>query len=242
MSQVKRSDAAILQAGKILQEHQIQEAVTLTWMYASSNDDYGGRPVARLAASVEALLWGLTEYNLDDVSEVIIVEWVADRRMQRLNDAPEIKHVWQQYTGLGRKRRSKTKVRILSVFQEDTEPFVSPTLKRMSEVHSLNAAAQRAHGAFLLRLDQDTLVGTSFFKFLLQEQAQGWPHIHEPWFSGRRECDEHQSAEIYENPVAFVSNAKNGVHSGDGPTHEHRMGGPVGVVGVPALEAYQRLQ
>ncbi len=53
---------------------------------------------------------------------------------------------------------------------------------RMSEVHALNAAAQRARGSFLLRLDQDTLVGPSFMRYLRAEMSASWPHFHQPWF------------------------------------------------------------
>ncbi len=61
-------------AGQILQRHQQQNELALSWMYASSNDDYGGRPAARLAASLQALLWALHQYNLDEVLLVIVVD------------------------------------------------------------------------------------------------------------------------------------------------------------------------
>ena len=71
---------------------------------------------------------------------------------------------------------------MLAVNQEQTMHHVHPPLARMSEVHALNAASQRARGSFLLRLDQDTLVGPSFMRFLRAEMLASWPHIHQPWF------------------------------------------------------------
>jgi len=32
-----------------------------------SNDDYGGQPMTRFGASLEALLWGLCEYKLGKI-------------------------------------------------------------------------------------------------------------------------------------------------------------------------------
>jgi len=188
------------------------------------------RPHCRLAASLQALLWGLHQYRLDEVSEVIVVDWVSSKEMQPLFDTPELTKVWQHYTKFG----SRTKVRTLTIYQEDTLAFVVDPLQRLSEVHALNAAAQRARGSILLRLDQDTLVGTSFLRFLANEKEAAWPHHHQPWFAGRRECDPQQSDEVIRDPVKFISDAGDNVVSGDGSSHEHFMGGPVGIVGLPA--------
>lgn len=226
----RTGESKIVHAGQILQRHQQQNELALSWIYASSNDDYGGRPAARLAASLQALLWGLHQYSLDKVSEVIVVDWVSSKEMQPLFDTPELTKVWQHYTKFG----SRTRIRILTIYQEDASAFVVDPLQRLSEVHALNAAAQRARGSFLLRLDQDTLVGTSFFRFLANEKEAAWPHHHQPWFAGRRECDPQQSDEVIRDPVKFVSDAGDNVVSGDGSSHENLMGGPVGVVGLPA--------
>ena len=47
------------------------EDKVLKWMYAGSNDDYGGQPMTRLGASLKTLLWGLCEYELSTISETI---------------------------------------------------------------------------------------------------------------------------------------------------------------------------
>ena len=42
----RTGESKLVHAGQILQRHQQQNELALSWMYASSNDDYGGRPVA----------------------------------------------------------------------------------------------------------------------------------------------------------------------------------------------------
>ncbi len=218
------------------------EDKVLTWMYAGSNDDYGGQPMTRLGASLKALLWGLCEYELAKISEIIIVEWTSVSVTQHICDSPEMDIVChsddKECGDVSNSEASfivgQVLLRVLAVNQEQTMHHVHPLLTRMSEVHALNAAAQRARGSFLLRLDQDTLVGPSFMRFLRVEMFASWPHIHQPWFGGRRECDEQTSQLTIEDPVAFLLTENDTVSSWAGSDSEHKMGGPVGVLGLPA--------
>jgi hypothetical protein len=218
------------------------EDKVLSWMYAGSNDDYGGQPMTRLGASLKALLWGLFEYELAEISEIIIVEWTSVSVTQHICDSSEMdvicrsddKECGDLSTSEASFSVSQVLLRVLAVNQEQTMHHVHPPLTRMSEVHALNAAAQRARGAFLLRLDQDTLVGPSFMRFLRAEMFASWPHIHQPWFGGRRDCDEQTSPLITEDPVAFLLTEDDTVSSWAGSDSEHKMGGPVGVLGLPA--------
>ena len=218
------------------------EDKVLTWMYAGSNDDYGGQPMTRLGASLKTLLWGLCEYELANISEIIIVEWTSVLVTQHICDSPEMdivcrsdnKECGDVSNSDASFSAGQVLLRVLAVNQEQTRHHVHPPLTRMSEVHALNAAAQRARGSFLLRLDQDTLVGPSFMRFLRAEMLASWPHIHQPWFGGRRECDEQTSQLTIEDPVAFLLTENDTVSSWAGSDSEHTMGGPVGVLGLPA--------
>lgn len=222
----------LAQAGRILQGVQGQDALVLSWLYSAANDNYAGRPVVRLSASVKALLWGLHRYSLDDVSEIIIVDWVGNANSTLIN-APELIAVWKDYSSFLGEHKG-LKIRVLQVNQIETEQFVQPPLTRMSEVHALNAAAQRAHGSYLLRLDQDTAVGSGFFQFLQSERQQGWPHLFQPWFGGRRDMDEQQTAAALEDPVSLLDQPPDDVSFWRGSLHDEKtMSGAVGVLGVP---------
>lgn len=187
----------------------------------------------RLSASVKALLWGLHRFHLNDVSEIIIVDWVADTA-QTLSNALELSMVWKEYSVfLG--HQLGINVRIMQVNQEETWQFVHPPLTRLSEVHALNAAAQRAHGSYLLRLDQDTAVGSRFFRFLQAERRLGWPHLYQPWFASRRDMDEQQTAAALQDPVSLLDQSAENFSIWHGSLeNEETMSGAVGVLGVPA--------
>ena len=49
--------------------------VKFSFVYATRNDNYMGRPVLRLQASLRALQQALDEYNLRSQSEVIVMDW-----------------------------------------------------------------------------------------------------------------------------------------------------------------------
>ena len=207
-------------------------------MYTGCNDGYGGRPMARLAASLKALLWGLREHDLEQVSEIMIVEWVSRSVRTRVCEAPEMQQICQaknnetpgtDATAL----EGGVTLRILTVDQDRTINLVQPALARISEVHAYNAAAQRAKGSYLLRLDQDTVVGPSFMRFLQSEMRAAWPHVHQPWFGGRRDCDESTSEHILQDPITFLQEVdiETSLVAWDSETS---MGGPVGIMGLPA--------
>ncbi len=191
--------------------------------------------MARLAASLEALFWGLHEYNLEQVSEIVLVEWISQSVTKRVCDAPELNRFCHPISTHSTQLSTSEAItiRILTIDQEKTAAFVQPALTRVSEVHSLNAAAQRARGCYLLRLDQDTIVAPSFMRFLQTEMASSWPHIHQPWFGGRRDCDDAASEDLLEDPVHFLLQVEKEASPVDWQL-ERVMGGPVGVLGVPA--------
>ena len=46
-----------------------------TFLYATRNDNYSGRPIDRLQASLRALHDALEEFNLRAQSEIVVVDW-----------------------------------------------------------------------------------------------------------------------------------------------------------------------
>ena len=107
--------------------------------------------------------------------------------------------------------------------------FVSPPLVKLSELHVLNAAAQRANGSYLLRLDQDILVGMSLLLFFSQaERAGHWPYLHQPWCSGRRNCDERHALDAPDDPAGCTESVGHDIGSSDGAANGGLMAGSVG--------------
>eukprot|EP00467_Chlorarachnion_reptans_P025554 CAMPEP_0114531744 /NCGR_PEP_ID=MMETSP0109-20121206/26236_1 /TAXON_ID=29199 /ORGANISM="Chlorarachnion reptans, Strain CCCM449" /LENGTH=278 /DNA_ID=CAMNT_0001714643 /DNA_START=1591 /DNA_END=2427 /DNA_ORIENTATION=+ len=121
----------------------------------------------------------------------------------------------------------------------------------LSEVHALNLAAREAVGSMLLRIDQDTMVGSEIFSWLKRENVRHWllndncplspkKFRNKWWWSGRRDSrPEHYSA-IIQDPVGFTDERIQNVDrwaSSDpflGKLSESRNGkGAVGVFGAP---------
>ena len=76
----------------------------------------------------------------------------------------------------------------------------------LSEVHALNTAIRRASGEFLLRLDQDTIIGPNFTYFLVQALANRSALLSDDviWWSSRRETNREDYEAIIQNPVQTI--------------------------------------
>ena len=78
----------------------------------------------------------------------------------------------------------------------------------MSEVHAINTAIRRASGEFILRLDQDTIIGPNFTYFLVQALANSSMLLSDDiiWWSSRRESEREDYEAIIRNPVQAIVN------------------------------------
>ena len=107
----------------------------------------------------------------------------------------------------------------------------------MSEVHALNTAIRRASGQFLLRLDQDTIIGPNFTSFLVQALANSSALLAADiiWWSSRRDGAREDYEAMIRNPVqAIVSKGRDSFPIYDfGKMSSVRDGvGAVGVLGM----------
>ena len=76
----------------------------------------------------------------------------------------------------------------------------------LSEVHAINTAIRRASGEFLLRLDQDTIIGPNFTHFLVQALANSSVLLSDDiiWWSSRRDSVREDYEAIIRNPVQAI--------------------------------------
>jgi hypothetical protein len=104
----------------------------------------------------------------------------------------------------------------------------------MSEVHAINTAIRRASGEFILRLDQDTIIGPNFTYFLVQALANRSALLSDDviWWSSRRETQREDYEAIIQNPVqTILSRGRDSFPIYDSGKLESVLDG-VGAVGV----------
>lgn len=145
----------------------------LSLILCSRNDQYMGNSRWRLAATLNYVAARLDALGrLDDV-EVLVADWGSDVPLADVIplDPPArrvVSYLWIR-PALARE------------LQGDS-PF--------PEVLALNAAARRASGAVIGRIDQDTLVGSRFFDWFFasaeEPEAAPFPWSTTPMFSQRR--------------------------------------------------------
>ena len=119
----------------------------LSLIACSRNDDYQGKAVWRLQTGLNLTARTIHALGLEASVEIILSDWGSETPLRHaLCLTPEAARL----------------VRVLEVppelaarYQRDA-PF--------SEVHALNAAARRARGEYIGRIDQDTILGREFFE------------------------------------------------------------------------------
>lgn len=159
-----------------------KENIMLSIILCSRNDDYGGNAVTRLEATLNHTGKIFASHNLLNSIEVILTDWgsiVPLEKILKLNN--EIMSV----------------IKINYIKQEITSKF--PT--KFSEVHALNSAAKLANGAFIARIDQDTLIGDKFINWFFDKNISNSSCS---YFSNRRDMDEIQSAECLKNTLDYI--------------------------------------
>jgi hypothetical protein len=163
-----------------------------TFLYATRNDNYCGDSPLRMKTSLSALLQQLeTKFiHLQSKTEVIVVDWNSDEPLQ---DHPYFRGI--RVPGL---------LKYVLVPPHLAAKYNSKG--PLSEVHAYNVGARLAKGKYILRLDQDILVGSRFLQYLetlLSLQVD--MNQLEPMWCSRRELPPHLVDDIVQNPVDFVN-------------------------------------
>jgi hypothetical protein len=102
----------------------------------------------------------------------------------------------------------------------------------ISEVHALNYAIRHhVRGEMVLRIDQDTVVGSAFFRYLSLEKRREWPAVADGkmWWGTRRDTDAQGAKALLESPEQFIAEHGMGV----APDRREDGRGAVGVFGMP---------
>ena len=119
----------------------------LSLILCSRNDAYMGNSRWRLETSINLALLNARDANFLDKLEIVVCDWGSDVPLSKvLNLVPE----------------AKSRVKFVLV-----RPVVAKVEQKDSkfpEVIALNAAARRASGEYIGRIDNDTIVGADFFR------------------------------------------------------------------------------
>ena len=119
----------------------------LSLILCSRNDSYMGNSRWRLETSINLSLINAKEANFLDKLEIIVSDWGSEVPLsEALNLIPEAK---------GKVKFVYVPPDVAKVMQKDS---------KFPEVIALNAAARRADGEYIGRIDNDTVVGAGFFR------------------------------------------------------------------------------
>ena len=123
---------------------------TLTLILCSRNDSYMGNSRWRLETSINLALLNAHKAGFLDQLKIIVSDWGSEIPLRDvLQLVPE---------AVGRVKFVHTPEDIAIIEQKDS---------KFPEVIALNAAARRASGEYIGRIDNDTVVGAEFLKTLL---------------------------------------------------------------------------
>jgi hypothetical protein len=128
---------------------------SLSLILCSRNDDYMGDPVWRLQTVLNYTAAQVAALGRQDEVEILVTDWGS---AVPLSGAVRLSPLAARMT------------RFLTVRQELAEQLQGES--PFSEVHALNAAARRARGTYIGRIDQDTMVGREFLRRFLETVAR----------------------------------------------------------------------
>ena len=118
----------------------------ISLILCSRNDSYMGNSRWRLETSINLALLNAKDANFLDKLEIIVTDWGSEVPLSEvLTLVPE----------------AKGKVKFVYVPPDIAE--VEQKDSKFPEVIALNAAARRASGEYIGRIDNDTVVGADFF-------------------------------------------------------------------------------
>jgi hypothetical protein len=144
----------------------------LSLILSSRNDNYQGCAVWRLQTALNYLARHVEELKVESAVEVIVTDWGSSTPLRQVL---ALSPVAARVT-----RFLEVPPELAAVLQMDS-PF--------PEVLANNAAIRRARGAYIGRIDQDTLIGREFFEYfrsVLAVPADGGPNESAVMFAGRR--------------------------------------------------------
>ena len=119
----------------------------ISLILCSRNDSYMGNSRWRLETSINHALLNAKDANFLDKLEIIVSDWGSEIPLSEvLNLVPEAKD---------RVKFVHVPPDIAKVEQKDS---------KFPEVIALNAAARRANGEYIGRIDNDTVIGADFFR------------------------------------------------------------------------------
>jgi hypothetical protein len=143
--------------------------VVYSFVYVSRNDTYCGDAVLRLCTSVKCLITQASRAKLS--YEIVIVDWNSDQ--------PLASHEYF------RAPFGASNVKLTFV---EVPPAVSLEVgvrNGVSEVHGFNLGMRVASGTWVIRMDQDILLGWRVLTYLLERASSLDPN--EVWWCSRRE-------------------------------------------------------
>src|ERR1039458_2637825 len=123
----------------------------LSFVLCSRNDNYMGNPVGRLEIALNYLAENVQLLGREEEVEVIVTDWGSK---VPLKDVLNLNATAAKIT-----RFLEVPIEVVKEVQKDS-PF--------AEVLALNAAARRANGQYIGRIDQDTLAGERFLRFFFE--------------------------------------------------------------------------
>ena len=204
-------------------KHSSASELSYSFLYATRNDQYNGNSTERLCTSLHALISNLHLYKLEPYSEVILVDWGSP--IPLLSNPLIHTLLTEQF------KPGSVKLRFIRV-PENVTQFYTNGSSMLSEVHALNAAARRARGEVIFRLDQDTIPGNRFLYLLLTFRSYFHALSERLYWSCRRETGPDDYFGLIKDPVEYVGQQKAFPIWNDGK-YCHDGNGAVGVFGVP---------
>lgn len=127
----------------------------ISFITAGRNDDFGGRYLERLQASINSIIILGNKHNLD--FELIFVEWNPPIDKPKIKDAIR----WPKSTKPGQ-------IRIIEVPNEIHQKYNNSSKIPFFEFPAKNAGIRRAKGEYILVANSDIIFGEEIIKFLAE--------------------------------------------------------------------------
>ena len=146
------------------------------FILCSRNDSYCGQPIVRLTNTLTFLGHFLNKLGIIDESECILTDWGSKQPLhKKLSLNNDIKKI----------------IKFVNVSSETAEEYNEDS--PFSQAHALNCAFQNSESKFIIKIDQDTILGPTFINWLSEQDS--FPDIS---FSTRRNLDQDQSPKFHD--------------------------------------------
>lgn len=132
--------------------------MVLSFIICSRNDSYMGDPMWRLSTAINYLSRQVHLLKRETQIEILVADWGSEERIDRVAELTE---------------ESTSITKFLYVPKEEADRLQKDS--PFAEVFPLNAAARRANGQYIGRIDQDTLVTKEFIEhFFLHYEGKDY--------------------------------------------------------------------